>query len=143
MGKSKYYFVWIDGHKAGWLNQRAFLRNKINVVKKISLVNNPHYSFPTKDAINFATDSTGTVVDPNKVEASQNEVSSNNAGEHRITFTYGKACAHSVVEVRGDAQEGVGVADKPEQTGKSASYASETQPHVLKIGSFKLKTYFY
>lgn len=24
VGKSKYYFVWIDGHKAGWLNQRVF-----------------------------------------------------------------------------------------------------------------------
>lgn len=160
VGKSKYYFVWIDGHKAGWLNQRVFLRNKISVVKKISLVNNPYYSFPTKDAINFATDSTGTVVNPNKVKASQDEVLSNSASEHKITFTYGKAHAHTVVEVRGDAQEGVGVADKPEQTGKSASswfkhyrtsgnwgkgasYAPETKPHVLKSGSFKLKTYFY
>ncbi|WP_260309450.1 hypothetical protein [Lactobacillus helveticus] len=70
------------------------------------MVNNPYYSFPTKDAINFATDSTGTVVNPNKVKASQDEVLSNSASEH---------------EVRGDAQEGVGVADKPEQTGKSAS----------------------
>lgn len=109
------------------------------------MVNNPYYSFPTKDAINFATDSTGTVVNPNKVKASQDEVLSNSASEH---------------EVRGDAQEGVGVADKPEQTGKSASswfkhyrtsgnwgkgasYAPETKPHVLKSGSFKLKTYFY
>lgn len=109
------------------------------------MVNNPYYSFPTKDAINFATDSTGTVVNSNKVKASQDEVLSNSASEH---------------EVRGDAQEGVGVADKPEQTGKSASswfkhyrtsgnwgkgasYAPETKPHVLKSGSFKLKTYFY
>lgn len=76
------------------------------------MVNNPYYSFPTKDAINFATDSTGTVVNPNKVKASQDEVLSNSASEH---------------EVRGDAQEGVGVADKPEQTGKSALSIIELQ----------------
>ena len=160
VGKSKYYYVWIDGHKAGWLNQRAFLRDKIDVAKNVSLVKNSHYSFPTRDAINFATDSTGTVIDPDKVKASQDEVLSNNAGKHKIKFSYGKARAHIVVEVRSNAHEGVAKANKTEQAGKAASswfkhyktsgnwgkgvsYAPKTKPHVLKSKPFRLKTYFY
>lgn len=97
------------------------MRDKIDVAKNVSLVKNSHYSFPTRDAINSATDSTGTVIDPDKVKASQDEVLSNNAGKHKIKFSYGKARAHIVVEVRSNAHEGVAKANKTEQAGKAAS----------------------
>ena len=60
------------------------MRDKIDVAKNVSLVKNSHYIFPARDAINFATDSTGAVIDPDKVKASQDEVLSNNAGKHKI-----------------------------------------------------------
>lgn len=85
---------------------------------------------------------------------------SNNAGKHKIKFSYGKARAHIVVEVRSNAHEGVAKANETEQAGKAASswfkhyktsgnwgkgasYAPETKPRVLKSKPFRLKTYFY
>lgn len=155
-----YWYVLINGHKAGWVNQNAFARNKISVAKNVNLVKNPYYDFYVKDAINYVTDSSGSVVDLDKVHVSQNTVSSAKYGKHRITYTYGKAKAHSWVRVRDDPYEGTARANKKPQMGKSgetwfkhfktsgnwgkgASYAPETKPHVLKSGNFKLKTVFY
>lgn len=154
----KYCYVWIDGHKAGWISQGAFLKRKIAVVPQISLVKNAHYSFPTRDAINYAVDAAGNVVDPSKVKVSRAEISSGKSGSYRVTYSYGKARAHTIVYVRSNAKEGIASANKTPQTGKSAcswfkhyktsgnwgrSFAPETKPHRLKNGPFKLKTYFY
>ncbi|WP_390885680.1 SH3-like domain-containing protein [Lactobacillus acidophilus] len=155
-----YWYVLINGHKAGWVNQSAFARNKISVAKRVSLVKNPYYDFNVKDAINYITDSSGSVVDLDKVHVSQNTVSSAKAGIHNITYTYGKGKAHSLIRVRNDQYEGIVNANKKPQMGKSgvtwfkhfktsgnwgkgSSYAPETKPHVLKNGNFKLKTVFY
>lgn len=154
----KYCYVWIDGHQAGWISQEAFLKRKIAVVPQISLVKNAHYSFPTRDAINYAVDAAGNVVDPSKVKVSRAEISSGKSGSYRVTYSYGKARAHTIVYVRSNAKEGIASANKTPQTGKSArswfkhyktsgnwgrSFAPETKPHVLKSGHFKLKTCFY
>lgn len=160
VGKAKYDFVWIDGHRAGWVNQRAFLRNKIAVVHDISLVKNPDYDFPTRDAINFATDSTGTVVEPSQVKVSKTNIASNKAGKYRIKYSYSKARAYTTVRVRKNIKEGIAKANKTPQAGESASswfkhyktsgnwgkgasYAPETRPHIIKSGNYRLKTFFY
>ena len=134
------------------------MKRKIAVVPQISLVKNAHYSFPTRDAINYAVDAAGNVVDPSKVKVSRAEISSGKSGSYRVTYSYGKARAHTIVYVRSNAKEGIVSANKTPQTGKSArswfkhyktsgnwgrSFAPETKPHVLKSGHFKLKTCFY
>ncbi|EEJ72795.1 hypothetical protein [Lactobacillus ultunensis] len=160
VGRTKYDFVWIDGHRAGWVNQRAFLRSKIAVVHDISLVKNPDYDFPTRDAINFATDASGTVIEPSKVKVSKSKITSNKASKYRVKYSYGKAHAYTTVRVRKNINEGLAHANKTPQSGESASswfkhyktsgnwgkgasYAPETKPHTIKSGNFKLKTYFY
>ena len=159
IGKTKYNYVWIDGHRAGWVNQRAFLRNKISVAHGISLVKNPNYDFSTRDAINFATDKSGTVIKPCKVNISEDKITTNEAGLYPVTYSYGKAKAHVTVEIRSDDNEGIVKADKTPQPGaRSAtswfkhfktsghwgkSFAPETKSHTLKSGEFHLKTYFY
>ena len=155
---NKYCYVWLDGHRGGWVNQRAFLRRKIAVVHQISLVKNSHYSFPTRDAINYATDAAGTVIEPSKVKVSRAEVSSSKKENYRVSYSYGKAHAQTIVQVRANAREGIVKATKKPQAGDSArswfkhyktsgnwgrSFAPETRPHVLKSGHFRLKTYFY
>ena len=154
----KYCYVWIDGHQAGWISQGAFLKRKIAVVHQISLVKNAHYSFLTRDAINYVLDAAGSVIDPSKVRVSRTEISSRKSGSYRVNYAYGKAHAHTIVHVRSNAKEGIAQANKAPQAGKSArswfkhyktsgnwgrSFAPETKPHVLKSGHFKLKTCFY
>lgn len=154
----KYCYVWIDGHQAGWISQGAFLKRKIAVVHQISLVKNAHYSFLTRDAINYVLDAAGSVIDPSKVRVSRTEISSRKSGSYRVNYAYGKARAHTIVYVRSNAKEGIASANKTPQTGKSArswfkhyktsgnwgrSFAPETKPHVLKSDHFKLKTCFY
>lgn len=104
---NKYCYVWLDGHRGGWVNQRAFLRRKIAVVHQISLVKNSHYSFPTRDAINYATDAAGTIIEPSKVKVSRAEVSSSKKESYRVSYSYGKAHAQTVVQVRANAREGI------------------------------------
>lgn len=86
---NKYCYVWLDGHRGGWVNQRAFLRRKIAVVHQISLVKNSHYSFPTRDAINYATDAAGTIIEPSKVKVSRAEVSSSK----KESYNWGRSFA--------------------------------------------------
>lgn len=159
IGKTKYNYVWIDGHRAGWVNQRAFLRKKISVASDISLVKNPNYNFNPRDAINFATDKSGTVIKPSEVKVSTSVIPTNETGNYDVTYSYGKAKAHATVEVRSDETEGIARADKPLQPGVSGtsswfkhfktsghwgkSFAPETKSRTLKSGQFKLKTYFY
>jgi len=136
---------WIDGHRAGWVNQRAFLRNKISVAHDISLVKNPNYDFPTRDAINFATDKSGTVIKPCKVNVSEDKITTNEAGLYPVTYSYGKAKAHVTVEVRSDDNEGIVKADKTPRPGAGSatswfkpghwgkSFAPETKSHIFLI----------
>ncbi|WP_344726191.1 hypothetical protein, partial [Lactobacillus hamsteri] len=154
----RYWYVLIDGHNAGWVNEKAFQRNKISVAKNVSLVYNPVYNFPVRDAINYVTDKHGTSVSANKVKASQLSVSSKDIGEHNIKYSYDKAHAYSTVVVRKDQNEGIVKPKIKAQPGKSTStwkhhfkssgnwgksYAPETKSHVLISGGLKLRTVFY
>ena len=159
VGKRKFNYIWIDGHRAGWVDQRAFLKNKISIAHKISLVKNPNFNFPTRDAINFVTNKAGTVVKPSKVNVSEDKITTNQAGLYQVTYSYGKAKAHVTVEVRSDDNEGIIKADKTPQPGVNSlaswfkhyktsghwgkRFASETKSHRIKSGDFDLKTYFY
>ncbi len=74
-----------------------------------------------KDAINYVTDSSGSVVDLDKVHLSQNTVSSAKAGIHNITYTYGKGKVYSLIRIRNDQYEGIANANKKPQMGKRYS----------------------
>lgn len=73
---------------------------------------NSHYSFPTRDAINYATDAAGTIIEPSKVKVSRAEVSSSKKESYRVSYSYGKAHAQTVVQVRANAREGIVKATK-------------------------------
>ncbi|TSO26040.1 SH3-like domain-containing protein [Lactobacillus sp. LL6] len=160
IGKTNYWYVLIDGHLAGWVNENAFAKNKISVAKNISLVYNPEYSFPTRDAINYATDAQGTSIDVKKVHVSKNSIDSAKVGKHKIKFTYGKGHASATVIVRSNKKEGIKKGKAKPQSGgttktwlhhyktsgnwgKGASYAPETKPHTLRSKGLNLKTVFY
>ena len=72
--KGKFWKIIVDGRTVGWVNQNFFARNKISVANKVSLVQNNQYSFNTKDAINYVTDSAGTAVDASKVNVSKSKI---------------------------------------------------------------------
>lgn len=160
VGKYRYWYVLIDGHLAGWVNENAFAKNKISVAKHVSLVYNPDYSFVTRDAINYATDSHGTSVDFKKVHVSKKEISSTSIGKHTVRYSYGKGHAKTTVVVRANKKEGIKKGKAKAQSGgttktwkhhyktsgnwgKGSSYAPETKPHTLKSKGLNLKTVFY
>lgn len=160
VGKYRYWYVLIDGHLAGWVNEHAFAKNKISVAKSVSLVYNPEYSFPVRDAINYATDSHGTSVSVKKVHVSKTAINSTDIGKHVVKYSYGKGHAKATIVVRGNKKEGIkkGTA-KPQSGGttktwlhhyktsgnwgKGSSYAPETKAHTLKSKGLNLKTVFY
>lgn len=154
----RYWFLYINGHSAGWVNEKAFRRSKISVARHISLVYNPVYKFPTRDAINYVTNSHGSVISKSKVNVSAKSVSSTNIGSHVISYNYGKAHAKAIVTVRSDEQEGIVKVRNKFKPGKTQStwkhhyktsgnwgksYAPETKSHKLKSGNLDLKTVFY
>lgn len=94
--KGNFWDIYVDGRHIGWVNQNFFARNQISVAKEVNMVNNSAYSFPTRDAINYATNSQGTAINPNKVKVSQAHVSTKS---NTITYTYGKAKATVKVNV--------------------------------------------
>lgn len=154
----RYWYVLIDGHRAGWVNQTAFARNRISLARSVSLVNNPYYSFPSRDAINYVTNSVGTVIPNNRVHVSREYLYSGRAGSYPVTFTYGRAKAKLVIRVRPDLQEGVTTAKRRPQPGLTEktwkkhfrssgnwghSFAPERRAHTLRSGIFHLHTDFY
>lgn len=160
VGKTNYWYVLIDGHLAGWVNEHAFARSKISVAKKISLVYNPGDSFSTRDAINYATDSHGTVVSFKKVHVSTSKISASDIGKHKVKYSYGKGHATASVTVRGNKKEGIKKGTAKAQPGgttktwkhhyktsgnwgQGSSYAPETKAHTLKSKGLNLKTVFY
>lgn len=94
--KGNFWDIYVDGRHIGWVSQNFFARNQISVAKSIDLVNNPDYSFATRDAINYATNSQGTAVSTSKVNVSQAHVSTKSA---TVNYSYGKAKASVKVNV--------------------------------------------
>ncbi|EFG55658.1 hypothetical protein LA664_04395 [Lactobacillus amylolyticus] len=160
--KYTYWLIYVDGRRVGWVNQRYFARNKISVPKTVSLVNNPNYSFNTRDAISYATDSTGTVVDNTEVTVSKDTIDCGTAGTTKVTYSYGSGSATSTVTVRKTTSEGIADADKVtaktgtnklpswvSHYGASLNYLSptdftaETKTHSLTSDDMTLTTRLY
>lgn len=91
-----YWDIYVNGRHVGWVSERFFARNEISVANSISLVRNPSYKFKTTDAINYATDSQGTLVNNNKVKVSQAYITDQPG---IVKYSYGKAKATTNVSV--------------------------------------------
>lgn len=109
--KYTYWLIYVDGRRVGWVNEKYFSRNDIAVPKTVSLVNNENALFDTRDAISYATDDTGTVVDNDEVKVSRDSVNCTDAKTYTIKYTYGKAKASTKVTVRKSTSEGIGDAN--------------------------------
>lgn len=121
--KTRYYYIYVDGRGVGYVNEKAFALSSAKVVSSISLVNNSADSvgFNARDAINYVTDSHGSLVDNDSVAISCNStklkisdsgyVSSKQAGTAVLTYKYGKAKATATLTVRSDAKEGISSAN--------------------------------
>lgn len=109
----RYYYVYVDGRKVGYVSERTFARSKISLVKSVSLVNNEldTNGFVTTDAINYVTDKHGSVVDVNSVKRSADRISEKAPGRYVVTYRYGKASGKVAVTVRSDVNEGISKAD--------------------------------
>lgn len=154
--KGTFWNIIVDGREVGWVNQNFFARNQISVANDVSLVKNSSYSFPTRDAINYATDSRGTAVNPNKVHVSQSSVSTKAA---TVNYSYGKAKASVRISVHeGQAPTG----NKAPQKGfkavsawkggskgssrnwnKAHGYRSETTSNTFRSNGLTLRTRFF
>lgn len=107
-----YWQLVVNGQKVGWVNEQFFKRNKISVAKHISLVRNNYYAFPTRDAIAYAVDKHGTMINPSKIKVSQKRISSANPGIYRVTYRYKKITAQANISVRSNNNEGITVANQ-------------------------------
>lgn len=153
--KGTFWDIYVNGRHVGWVSQNFFARNKISVAKEVSLVQNPSYSFNTRDAINYATDSKGTAVNPDKVKVSQESVSSNAT----VTYTYGKASATVNVTVHpgqtGSTSKSAMKGFKNSTTWNGGSkgssrnwnaahgYRPETTSNTFKSGDLTLRTHLF
>lgn len=140
----RYCYVYIDGHAVGWVNEKFFERNKISVAKSVSLVHNDsHGRFDVRDAINFVTDSHGTVIDPisNKVKVSGQGVSkkgiikTDKTGTYKVNYTSSKAHASVNVEVRDDENEGITSASVTPKSGPKAISISNSHRNNFNIAT--------
>ncbi|RVU70264.1 MULTISPECIES: SH3-like domain-containing protein [Lactobacillus] len=151
--KGNFWDIYVDGRHVGWVSQNFFARNKISVAKDVSLVKNSSYAFPTRDAINYVTNSQGTAVNPSKVHVSQAHVST---AATTVKYSYGKAKASMDIKVY-DGQDAT--ADKKAETGfkstttwnggskgssrnwnRAHGYRSETSGNTFKSNGLTLRT---
>ncbi|WEV40449.1 SH3-like domain-containing protein [Lactobacillus sp. ESL0681] len=163
--KYNYWRIYVDGRQVGYVNENYFAKNKISVPKTISLVRNEHYEFSTVDAISYATDDTGTVVDNSQVQISKTGIFCDEPKTYKVNYSYGKAKATTKVTVRKSTKEGMvdesdfdsvkaqkGTNDYQAwktHYGSSVNYVSpteytpETEKRTLTSGDLTLKTRFY
>ena len=102
--KGNFWNIIVDDRKVGWISEKFFARNQIFLGGSVSVVKNLDYSFPTRDAINYATDSQGTATNPSMVNVSKAYVSTSDA---TVNYSYSKAKASLHIDVRdGDGEMG-------------------------------------
>lgn len=151
--KGNFWDIYVNGRHVGWVSQNFFARNQISVANDVTVQSNSNYSFPTRDAINYATDSQGTAVDPSKVQVSQSGVSTKST---TVNYSYGKAKASvniNVVDapqISQNAQIKNGFKTSTTWTGSSKSssrnwnaahhYTSETTSNTYSSNGLTLKT---
>lgn len=121
--KGRYWKLAVDGRQVGWVSEKFFIKNRIAVAKKISLVRNPNYAFNTRDAISYVTNKEGTLISPRHVHVSISKISSANPGHFFVKYHYGQAQARTIVTVRPNLNEGITAANKVAQAGPKESYA--------------------
>lgn len=153
--KGNFWNIIVDGRPVGWVSENFFARNTISVANDVSLVKNSDYSFNTRDAINYATDSHGTAIDPDRVQVSQASVSTKAT---TVNYSYGKAKASVNIDVRSGNGE-MGEANVTPKSGfkttttwnggsKGSSrnwnaahhYTSETTSNTFKSNGLTLRT---
>lgn len=154
--KGNFWDIYVDGRHIGWVSQNFFARNQISVANEVNLVRNSSYSFPTRDAINYVTDSQGTAVNPSKVNVSRAHVSTQDA---TVNYSYGKAKASVRVNVHDmptanpsdSVKKGFKTVRSWRGSSKSSSrnwnaahhYRSETSNNTFKSNGLTLKTRLY
>lgn len=102
-----YWLLIVNGRAIGWVNQNFFARNALSVAKHVSLVQNSHSKFATKDAISYATNSTGSMIDPNKVSRSAKYIKTNHGGYKYVTYKNHGTVKKVKVMTRVDPDEGI------------------------------------
>lgn len=107
-----YWQLVANGRIVGWVHEKFFRRNEISLAHHISLVRNSYYAFPTRDAIAYAVDQHGTLINPKRVQVSRKTINSTNPGTYLITYRYGNIRAKTQVIVRTNNNEGITVANK-------------------------------
>lgn len=163
--KRRYWRIYVNGRKVGYVNENYFARNQIAVPKSVSLVRNDYYEFFTRDAISYATNYMGTVISNDQVKVSRETISCANPKTYNVKYTYGSAKATVKVTIRKSTLEGMADADVtnsfPAQPGTNehqawkthygsslnyvspTEYSPETESHTLSSGNLTLKTKFY
>lgn len=163
--KYRYWRIYVDGRKVGYVNENYFARNQIAVPKTVSLVRNDAYEFFPRDAISYATNYMGTVIDNENVKVSHESISCATPKTVKVKYTYGDATATVKVTVRKSTKEGIADPDLTNSVtaqpgtnehqawkthyGSSVNYISpteyspETEKHTLTSGDLTLKTKFY
>ena len=53
--QGRYWLLYVDGRKIGYVHEHYFARNAISMAKTVNLVRNPYYKFPVKFAVNYVT----------------------------------------------------------------------------------------
>lgn len=161
--KYTYWLIYVDGRRVGWVNERYFAKNKIEVPKTVSLVrNDTTYTFDPKDAISYVTDDTGTVVDNELVTVSNDSIDCSEPKTYNVEYSYGSAKAKTKVTVRRSTSEGIADANAvtpkkgtseyettKQYYGSSLNYISPTQytpetvKHSFRSGDLTFKTRLY
>lgn len=160
--KYRYWLLYVDGVKTGWVNERFFACNKIEVPKVVSLVKNPDTSFYTRNAISYATDEYGNVVGNWNVDVSTQNVDTTKAGTKKVTYNVGKNAKATVTfKVRKSDKEGIAEANAIVMPGTSdlkswrnhyghsanyvdyTTYAPETDVHIYNTNGLTFNTKYY
>lgn len=163
--KYTYWLIYVNGRRVGWVNENYFARNTIQAAKSVTLVRNesPDGDYDTKNAISYATDATGTVVENDDVSVSKSKIDASTPKSYNVKYTYGSAKATVKFSVRKSTKEGMdnsadGVEAKSAPSnyeswsnhyGASINYLSpneatpETSRHTFSDNGLTLTTKFY
>ncbi|QNQ82552.1 GW dipeptide domain-containing protein [Lactobacillus sp. PV012] len=160
--KYRYWLIYVDGVRTGWVNENFFARNKIEVPKVVSLVKNPDTSFYTPYALSYATDEYGNVVGNWNVKVSTQNVDTTKAGTKKVTYSVGKKAKATVTfKIRKSDKEGIAEANAEVKPGTNnlkswrthyghsenyvdyTTYAPESTSHTYKTNGLTFTTKFY
>ena len=109
IGGRTYYHITADGRSLGWVSSKAMQKNVISVAHNIDMVHGyGGDKQATMDAVNYATDGTGTYRPWSVVKPSVRYVSAKKTGSHHVTYSYGRAHASANFVVRSKKADDTG-----------------------------------